>query len=663
MTILPSFLRLPRRSPRKARSFRCEALESRRLLAITIDVGTTYLLPNTPNQTVGISATSNDPNEKISGLNLNALLGDGNGGLPNPQFTAVDFTAGTVWTNAGTGFTTTPDPLSDAVDGGSFLSGGVALGNGSTCALGVCDFAPTGLIATLTIDTTGFTSGDFDLLLSSPGNFITSFPITGTTSVTPVITNGKVVINTSPTADAVLSPDTSYTVDFGGSVQLNGTESFDSDFGDSIQSYEWDLNSGTFVGADTSGATPTVTWSQLTAAGITTSGTYPITLRVTDSSGLSNGTDSVTVNLVVNPATVEGRHIFYNNSFYDSNAFLGFPDDDSAIDDSKSALLPGETATFANYSGTAKGINGIMIDVAGSVDQAFIENLANLAINFDFTVNTSNITFNPTPTFTDFPLDAAPAPSAVTVRPGAGDNGEDRISIFWADGVIKKQWLRVTLLANNATGLATDDIFYFGNEVGETGDSTTNAFVDGTDFGGTRDNPHDFISRAPVSDAYDFNKDSFVDGTDLGVPRDNANDFLSALKLISAPPASAGKTQLSFAPETETVSIQAESILIPEDSQPVLKSEGENQSSFNPEWVLLAQVEKASGQDVSSDELFETDSGDLISNIDQYMSEYSSNSSIESYVATTPAKSSGADQDDTNQSLDSIELTTLPFLE
>ena len=57
------------------------------------------------------------------------------------------------------------------------------------------------------------------------------------------------------------------------------------------------------------------------------------------------------------PAAVIGRHVFYNNSAYDAT------DDDDAIATDKVALLPGETATFANYTSYARGINGLMVDV------------------------------------------------------------------------------------------------------------------------------------------------------------------------------------------------------------------------------------------------------------------------------------------------------------
>jgi hypothetical protein len=112
------------------------------------------------------------------------------------------------------------------------------------------------------------------------------------------------------------------------------------------------------------------------------------------------------------------------------------------------------------------------------------------------------------------------------------------VTIVWADGAVQKTWLQVTVLAGGATGLARNDVFYFGNAVGESGDLSGAAFVDGTDFAGARDNPRNFLDRAPLEFAYDYNRDSFVDGFDLAIARDNGTNFLTALKLIAAPGAS-----------------------------------------------------------------------------------------------------------------------------
>jgi hypothetical protein len=43
--------------------------------------------------------------------------------------------------------------------------------------------------------------------------------------------------------------------------------------------------------------------------------------------------------------------------------------------------------------------------------------------------------------------------------------------------------------------------------VGESGNSASNTFVDGTDFAGARDNPRNFLNRAPIDFRFDDNRD------------------------------------------------------------------------------------------------------------------------------------------------------------
>ena len=80
-----------------------------------------------------------------------------------------------------------------------------------------------------------------------------------------------------------------------------------------------------------------------------------------------------TIPSTATPASIAGRHIFYNRSFHDgtTSSVSDGPNYNNAIDDSKSALLSG-TATFANYTGYSRGINGIMVDIANAADGASI---------------------------------------------------------------------------------------------------------------------------------------------------------------------------------------------------------------------------------------------------------------------------------------------------
>ena len=67
--------------------------------------------------------------------------------------------------------------------------------------------------------------------------------------------------------------------------------------------------------------------------------------------------------------------------------------------------------------------------------------------------NTANPYGNdPTDPGDDWPF--APDPVEFTVRAGAGLDGADRVTLIWAEGVISKKWLQVTMRATDTTGLA-----------------------------------------------------------------------------------------------------------------------------------------------------------------------------------------------------------------
>jgi len=100
---------------------------------------------------------------------------------------------------------------------------------------------------------------------------------------------------------------------------------------------------------------------------------------------------------------------------------------------------------------------------------------------------------------------------------------------------IGQTWLQVTVKADANTGLNQDDVFYFGNAIGETGDSATSAAVNIVDFGAARDNPHNAFNRAPIDNPYDFDRDQFVNVVELGLVRDNGTNAFNDLNLITVP--------------------------------------------------------------------------------------------------------------------------------
>ena len=68
------------------------------------------------------------------------------------------------------------------------------------------------------------------------------------------------------------------------------------------------------------------------------------------------------------------------------------------------------------------------------------------------------------------------------------ENNFDRITLLWPDNAIRNKWLQVTVHAPPASGLAGEDVFYFGHLAGESGDGSTpsGAVVNAIDQARTR---------------------------------------------------------------------------------------------------------------------------------------------------------------------------------
>ncbi len=182
-----------------------------------------------------------------------------------------------------------------------------------------------------------------------------------------------------------------------------------------------------------------------------TATSHSITIQATSSDSSSSSAVFVISVLNAADATVTNRRVFYNRS---TNAAFGDGSGNplNSIDPTKSALLPGQTTTTANnYTNYSRGLNGIVIDVSATSNLSGIS-----AASFLFA------------TWTNF---LSSVPNFVTVNPsvtvstiaGGGLNGSDRVKLEFPNNAIQNAWLQVTVLADSNTGLAANDVFYFGN--------------------------------------------------------------------------------------------------------------------------------------------------------------------------------------------------------
>ncbi|REK19443.1 MAG: hypothetical protein DWQ37_01195 [Planctomycetota bacterium] len=213
---------------------------------------------------------------------------------------------------------------------------------------------------------------------------------------------------------------------------------------------------------------------------------------------------------------VAGRHLFYNQSKFDGGDPAASASDDGAIATDKSAYLPaGGIATFDSISSYSRGINGIMVDVqspAGTLTTA----------DFTFKMSEQTVANNTPSTW-----QAAPAPSDFAVRPGAGVDGSDRVTITWEAGAITNRWLEVIVEGNDVaggfntnTGLAASDVFFFGNRIGDAASGTsTLAVTNAVDEIAARNNPG---FGAAITNLFDFDRSGLVSAVDNIIARNNA---------------------------------------------------------------------------------------------------------------------------------------------
>jgi hypothetical protein len=148
--------------------------------AAAVNAGTHVLALNTPGQQVPILVSGSDA---VSGIDLFVQVGDGGatvgGDDTGPRITQVDLVSGTIFAGNNTGVFVDPAPL--------------IWGATTTTASGLV--SANGVLATLTIDTTGIFVGQFDLILNPPSTGPTAFADAG---ITTSLVNGSLSIGDLP---------------------------------------------------------------------------------------------------------------------------------------------------------------------------------------------------------------------------------------------------------------------------------------------------------------------------------------------------------------------------------------------------------------------------------------------------------------------------------
>ena len=184
--------------------------------------------------------------------------------------------------------------------------------------------------------------------------------------------------------------------------------------------------------------------------------------------------------LVEDVPNVVGRYVFYNDSDMDGMNPGANENDDLAIDyrgegqPTIEAWLDGEPFDSENHiyvSGYTKGLNGIMVDVSDLADPV---GLAADDFTFEYGDGQTWLT--------------ADDPAIIDVRELTPGADVFRVTLIWNNEsetqAVKNDWLRVTVLDTEDTGLISPDIFCFGSLIG---DASGDGVVNGTDLDIVRD--------------------------------------------------------------------------------------------------------------------------------------------------------------------------------
>ncbi len=249
-----------------------------------------------------------------------------------------------------------------------------------------------------------------------------------------------------------------------------------------------------------------------------------VQLTATDAVGSTTVTFTIT-------ATV---HIPNQQVYYRGSTFAqGGNNVPAALDPVKVLAQSGPGSrqlSFLNLINTTRGINGLVLDVAGLV--------AGSLTTSDFVFRMSptglfNENTNPPSSWA-----MAPTPTAIFVTPGAGLTPA-RVRIEWEDNVIANRWLQIQVIASGQTGLDSTQVFYIGHLQGEVNGSVTGGAFFVTTLDQSAVLP---LGIANVGNVRDIDKNGFITSNDLTAVRTSilASRSLRVITIPAAGSASEG---------------------------------------------------------------------------------------------------------------------------
>lgn len=258
-------------------------------------------------------------------------------------------------------------------------------------------------------------------------------------------------------------------------------------------------------------------------AGYSSTGTFYIGMRTDDLGNIAESNESnngpgfypITYDwdsFAINPASLVNSAIFYG----EWNGWgPGLTDKVLA----REGAAP-QTLSYSNLLNTAAGITSLSF---------YMDSLTNVnaisASDFEFQVS-------PLGAFDELanpPSNWMAAEVMPTVTAGRGFGTSSTISMAWPPQSILNRWLRVTLKANQNTGLVAPEVFYVGHLLGETTGASNGIYT--VSFADVTEIRSRVGQDATSSSWYDIDKNALVSFADISAMRGNIGTQLANITI------------------------------------------------------------------------------------------------------------------------------------
>lgn len=258
-----------------------------------------------------------------------------------------------------------------------------------------------------------------------------------------------------------------------------------------------------------------VSGSNSSASNVTWDGTtltLPVSVQTTGSNRVENWTGTIVATLVSPPPSLVNAQVSHT----------GYSGQGSPVNESVQLIQRSNAAQqvqLTNLINSSRGINGMVLDLDGLTD------LNDATLEYKMSPQGAfNEGDNPVAGWVD-----APAPTSVSLLPGQGLGGSNRIALVWADNAIANRYVCVSLTVGGTRIFEVYVGHLLGETTGPSNNSFTVAFADITPIRSAVGSAVD--SSSPT----DIDKNGTVSFADISAMRGNVGAQLTQITIPANP--------------------------------------------------------------------------------------------------------------------------------